>query len=719
MAVLSPDSALIKAIRERFDQGSDYWERQFSLSMDDLRFCSHENQWPADVRQMRSGRPCYTADRLNAQVKQLTNAQRENRPACTCHAINDLACPDTAEVIQGMFRHQDNRSNTSQAVDTAGDWQVRVGLGFWRLVPRYIKSGSFDQEIRIERISNPFNVLIDPSYRMADGGDMGWAFIMNWMDREEFKVTYPGSDLSQMNDAQWLATGQSDHRWFRKGSKEVLVCEHFWKENVPEELYQLHDQTIVTAAEFEATHGGKSIKPKDYRNHRTQYKTTVHWYKLNGLELLEETTVPMNPDAAYVPLVPVFGDELMEDGRLIYSGIVRRVKEEQMMLNVVKTTAVEMIAALPKQPWLGPQGFMGDRAILWQEANVRNVQALEYEYQTYDNKPLPPPVRQTSEPPIQAIMEFAQSVENDIKATPGMYDPAMGNKMSNDQSGVAIKNLQTQGSVGNYHFSDNLSRAIQLDARIRLSMMPYIYNTKRVEHILGLDNSHKLVTINGTGEIGPDGRPAETGCESPEGVAKVFDLTVGEYDVVVSSGPSYETKRAENLDTMIQMASSDPTFLPQAKDILVGEMDSPVAVQLQERFRKFLPPGIIPPDPDKPGAQLPPEVAQGMQQDHQMIQMLQAKLAEATNILTKTQMELQAKQQISTESNQTKLEVERMRITNEANQLAFTSHLDHISKKMDQNHEFLLGQLKQSSVLANTGKTSPANEPLGTHQTPA
>ena len=679
--------------------------------MDDLKFCSHENQWPEDVRQMRQGRPCYTADRLNAQVKQLTNAQRENRPACTCHAINDLADPDTAEVIQGMFRHIDNRSNADQAIDTAGDWQVRVGLGFWRLLPKYQKLGSFDQEIAVERIANPFNVLIDPDYKQADGGDMGWAFILNWMSREAYKAAYPSSKLEQMNDAQWMSAGQSNPRWFRANSKDVLVVEHFWKEEVPEELYQLHDLSIVTAEEFKLTHD-RDIKAKDYRNHRTQYKTTVHWFKLNGLELLERTTVPMKPDQAYIPLIPVFGDELLEDGKLIYSGIVRRVKEEQMMLNVVKTTAVEMIASLPKQPWVGPQGFMGDRAQEWQNANVRNVQALEYEWQSYDNKPLPPPERQVSEPPIQAIMEFAQSVENDIKATPGMYDPAMGNKMSNDQSGIAIKNLQTAGSIGNYHFSDNLSRAIKLDARIRLSMLPHIYNTTRVEHILGIDNSHKLVTINGTGEVGPDGKPVETGCASEEGVAKVFDLTVGDYDAVVSSGPSYETKRAENLDKMIQMAGSDPTFLPQAKDILVGEMDTPVAVQLQERFRKFLPPGIIPPDPDKPGSQLPPEVQQGMQQDHQMIQMLQQELAKATNLLTKTQMELQAKVQINTESNQTKLEVERMRIMNESNQLAFQSHLDHISKKMDQNHEFLLGQLKQSSALANTGKTSPEQTPV-------
>jgi len=693
------EEEVLKEMHERFSFAVDAWKTQRNLCLDDLRFCNPDNQWPEDVRNERlsQGKPVYVSDRLNAHVKQLTNAQRENRPAVTVHPLNDQADKDTAEVFQGLIRHIEYASGADMAYDTAFEACVRMGIGYFRLITGYSDDISFEQDIKIEAIPNPFSVYIDPTYRVPDGSDIEWAFITEDMTEDEFKETYPDAKLTNYSQTRWIASGDEHPGWISRGTKSVRVVEYFVKEEVPKTIVKLEDGSV---------HDKKLLDKKLHSKiiaERTSTETKIKWYKANGVEILEQSEWP----GRYIPIVPVFGDQINSNGSNIYNGIIRNSKDEQQMMNVAKTTMIETIAMAPKAPWIVPEGSVDAFKEEWKNANRSSYPYLKFKTIDDQGNPLPAPTRNTFEAPIQAVVQAVSMFENDIKATNAMYDPSLGNKTSNDQSGMAIKALQTQGSIGNYHYSDNLSRAIRLEGLMLLDLIPKIYDTKRVVRIVGLDDVQKLVTLNG------DGDPSETGCMDKDGVARIFKTDTGKYDVTVSSGPSYQTKRQENLNMLFLLAGKDPQMFATYADLIFGQLDSPVATQLAERARKTLPPALQPVDPNKG-----PNLQTLQQQNAQMHDLIQQQTQEL-NLLTdahqKELMILNAKREIAMLDNQTQLTIQSMKNQDANAQLAFQEELKLIHKKLDQSFQqdqtLLQNQAQQPQTASPEAPVAPGQAP--------
>ena len=360
MAELSQD--MLKTIRKQFKFCREYWDKQYELMMDDIRFLSTEHQWPEEVKASRMGRPTYASDRLNAQVKQLTNAQRDNRPGCQVHACNSEADRDTAEVFQGIIRHIEYESSADLAYDEAFEWCVRGGLGFWRLLTEY-EPNSFDQKIVIDSINNPFMVYIDPTFKKLDGSDIAYAFICEVLTKEAFEDLYPDADMARKSSQVWAGYNSRMPEWFEEGGKSCLVVEYFVKEYKEETIVKLEDERVMKLSEYEFVQenlGDTEAALPEIVLQRKVQTPTITWYKLCGTEILEKTEWL----GAYIPIIPVFGDALLEeDGKRIFSGLIRNSKEEQMMLNVVKTTAIEVYAQSPERPTLA-------RLVSWVTARV-------------------------------------------------------------------------------------------------------------------------------------------------------------------------------------------------------------------------------------------------------------------------------------------------------------------------------------------------------------
>jgi hypothetical protein len=81
---------------------------------------------------------------------------------------------------------------------------------------------------------------------------------------------------------------------------------------------------------------------------------------------------------------------------------------------------------------------------------------------------------------------------------------------------------------------------------VLLDLIPHYYDTKRVIRIIGEDGTPDSVTIN----------------DHAEAIGKVLnDLTVGKYDVVMDTGPGYDTKRLEAQDAMLELVKAFPRSL--------------------------------------------------------------------------------------------------------------------------------------------------------------
>jgi hypothetical protein len=604
-----PDNTKLLALaKERFIIASEAESEIRALALEDLKFRAGE-QWPEEIKRQRydDQRPCLTINQIPQFVRQITNDQRQNRPAIQVNPVSDGADEDTAEVLEGMVRHIQYDSGADAAYDTAFQAAVTSGFGYFRINTAYSDPMTFEQDIKILRVRNAFTVYFDPSCKEPDYSDAMWAFVVETLSKDEFKQQYPNATASSM--AEWTSTGDG---WLEKD--ECRVAEYFYRESTDKTIYQLTDGSIVTS---------KPADESSITNKRTTQEYTVQWCKMNGDEVLEETVWP----GKWIPIIPVLGDELDVDGNRILEGIVRQAKDPQRQYNYMSSATTETIALAPKAPFVAAVGQIENFESDWQAANIKNISVLQYNPVDLNGTPVPPPQRQVTNPAIEATTNAMMQSSQDLKAVTGIYQAALG-QPGDEKSGKAILARQQQSHGSNFHFVDNLSRSLRHAGRIIVDLIPHIYDTKRTMRIIGEDGSQSVVQLD------PDA--AQEQAKLAQGVKRtLFDVTTGKYDVTVSTGPSYQTKRQEAVTSQMQLVSSFPQIMPVAGDIMVRNMDWPGADKIADRMEKMLPPQLQ----EKEG-QLPPQVQQQVAQLTQQNQQLQQALAQTTEQLkSKTNIE--------------------------------------------------------------------------------
>ena len=106
-------------------------------------------------------------------------------------------------------------------------------------------------------------------------------------------------------------------------------------------------------------------------------------------------------------------------------------------------------------------------------------------------------------------------------------------------------------------------------------------------------------------------------------IEKIYNPSVGKYDVRVITGPGYATKRQEALDGMTQVLQGNPALMQIAGDLLVKNMDWPGAEEIAKRMKKTIDPKILA-DEDDPALAAANQQMEAMQAEMEnMFQMLQ------------------------------------------------------------------------------------------------
>ena len=588
--------SIIEEAKEFLQLSNDAETTNRQEGQDDLRFAAGE-QWPVEIQNSRNleARPCLTINKLDAYCRQITNQLRQQRPRMKAEPINSAADAKIAEVVTGICRHIEVNSNADDAYDNASDFAVRMGWGYWRVVTDYINDQSFDQEIYIRPIENPFTVYFDPSSVMPDGSDAEKCLITTMMPKEVFKKTYPGKeDGTSFFDR---GTGDVDAEWITK--EEIRIAEYFYIERKSVKLMMLSDGNSFFKDELPPQEvldqAGITVVSE-----RNSVRKMVRWCKMTGIEILEQKEWP----GKYIPVVPVYGQQLIVDGKRRRFGMVRQAKDPQRMYNYWQTTMTESVALAPKAKWLMVEGQNEGHESEWANANQKSNPVLLYKQKDVNDDPAPPPQRLQPEPPPAGVMAAAAAISLDLQAVIGIVDPSQ--LPSGNISGKALQGQQQQVDMANFHFYDNQTRSIKHTGRIILDLMPKIYDTQRVMRIIGNDGKPELITVNETDAVG----------------AVLNDLTVGEYDITMDTGPGYNSKRQEAVDSMMSLLAADPTLMQTAGDLIFRNMDFPGADVIADRLAAANPMSKIDEkSPVPPQAQM--QLAAGKQQIEQLTQQVQ------------------------------------------------------------------------------------------------
>lgn len=605
-----------------------------SEAIDDLKFKKGE-QWDPAVKaqRVRDQRPCLTMNKLPTFVHQVTNAQRQNVPSINVHPVGagDKA---VAEVIQGGIRHIEYASNASVAYDTAVNSAAEIGFGYFRLVTTYCREDSFDQEIQFRRIRNPFTVYMDPSHVNPDGSDQQWCILSVKVPRAEFKAEFPNSEPVDMSAIRGL--GDAAHDWADDDC--VRLSEYYRIHREPAKVVLLSNGESGYKDELLELPLGVTIKAE-----RDSWRTKVQWFKLTATEILDRADIPCK----WIPVFPVYGDEIDIDGKVIRSGLIRNAKDPARMYNFWMTAATEEVALRPKTPYIGAEGQFEGHESEWAAANTSSFPFLEYKPKALGGMLAPPPQRQPMADLPSGVLAMAMHANDDIKATTGIYDASLGAR-SNETSGVAIRQRDRQGDTANFHYIDNLHVTLRHVGRCIIDMWPKVYDAERTLQIMGKDGKVSSVPINTP--VPPEQQKPDPRTGAIQQVLN--DMTVGEYSVTISSGPSYDTMRQEAVDGMIQTAQSWPKLMDIAGDKVVRSMDWPMSDEIADRIEKTLPPELREQEegPDgKPVGQpeLPPEVQQQMQQMEKALNDLMGQLDQAKSGIEKARIAADAQIQVA------------------------------------------------------------------------
>jgi len=629
-----PDDDFINTAMKRFNRSIEYERKNRDLMLEDLKFYNGE-QWDIETVNIRSkdARPSLVINYLPSIVDQVIGDIKLNRPRIKTRPEGGSADVDFARVVDGLIRSIESESNAEIAYDSAMEFALICGIGYWRIVTEYSDNDVFNQEIRIRPIANPFSVYFDPKPFDLDKTHADWCFITQWIPRDQFVELYPGFDATSLPEV-----GKGDRAgWYEK--EQVRVAEYFIREPEKKTLVLLSDgsimnekdaQTKLAESQLQDTVQPSPIGPLKITKTKVVDSFKVKRYLICGSSILEGAKIF---PSSIIPIIPVIGKQIIVDGKKNNRGIVRFGKDPQRMYNYWRSLETEVVALQPKTPWLATakqiEGFEND----WKEANTKNISVLRY---NPDPSAAGPPQR--VEPPQVAngVFQSSDRALNDLRATTGGPDASMG-LPGNERTGKAINARQDRGDMGNFSYIDNYTKALKLTGKIILEALPIVYDTSRVERIRAHDGSESSIPINTPGQD-QMGNPV-----------MINDLSSAKFGVLIDTGPSYATARREASEGMMQFAQYFPQAAPLVSDLIAKMQDWEYADEIAERLAKTLPPGIKRGDPPPPPQPPPPNVQE---------QMERVKIAQTKGMIAKIKaMESMMKLQQNAEGRDIKKQV--------------------------------------------------------------
>lgn len=553
-----------------------------------LAFVDGDGQWDTDIKNDRTttGRPALTINHTAVACAKVKNTLRQQRPRIKCHPVGGGATVEDAKVVNGLIRHIETLSSASVAYDNAGSAAVDIGWGYCRIVGEYVDPKSFDQELLIKAIRNSFTVYDDPGAIMPAGEDRRWLLISTKMKRTQYKLEYPRAKNCDWHGGD--APGDMNLDWDNK--EEIRLAEYYRIHEVADTLYMMSDGRTALKSELPTpdimAKTGWTIQLKEGKPiERATTRRRVEWYKLNGKEIIDQRVIP----GRFIPVLRCEGNVLDVNGVVKRKGMVKDLMDPARMFNYWRTMQTERYALAPKAPWVAAEGQIEGHPE-WNDANQKSYSTLIY-------KPiagpdgitlLPPPQRQN---PVQieaGMSEAAQGALADFMAVAGIpqENPDIAARVISGNK--YLQRRQGMQDLANFQYYDNQTYMIMWVGIVLLELIPHYYDTERMQRIIGEDGVPQMVTLN-------QQTPKEG--QDPQAIA-IYNvknnLQLGRYDVVMDTGPGYQTKREEGTEAVLGLLGTPlgQKVADTSADLVLRNMDFNGADDIADRLVPFNPDGM-------------------------------------------------------------------------------------------------------------------------------
>jgi hypothetical protein len=297
----SRDEEIIREARERLHAALEWESTAREHARDDYKFVNGDAdngyQWPSKLMKNREldRRPTLTINKTRQHCLQIVNDARQNRVEIRIDPVGSNATYESAQCVQDIVRHIEYQSQAEDVYISAVDFQVKTGIGYWRVLTDYVDSQSFDQEIYIRRIKDPSMVVLDPDINEFDGSDARYGFVYEDLPDSVFDKRYP----KYTGKAPHVALGAD--RDDSIPPKHTRVCEYYRRKEKRDRIYNL-DTGIVRKSDLPSEISAPldtddSVQKRDIIDH------AVEWFLIIGNEVAQKREWP----GRYIPIVRVVG----------------------------------------------------------------------------------------------------------------------------------------------------------------------------------------------------------------------------------------------------------------------------------------------------------------------------------------------------------------------------------------------------------------------------
>jgi hypothetical protein len=599
----SPEEYL-SDLRETYELDLAADDDNRKAALEDKKFVAGE-QWDPQVLQQRAGLPCLTINSIPQFTAQLVGDWRENKIAVKV-LPSENGDKDVAAIRGDLIRSIETKNRADRVYDNAFESMVQCGDGAFRVGVQYANEDVFDQEITINPIDDCLSVIWDRLSIDPTGRDATHCFVDDLIPLKEFRETWgqdaSPSNLSDRDSREMYASG-----WLETNT--VRVTEH-WRMIERQRFLGLFEDGSIRAIEENLDeliekHGNVQktrISPVPY----------AQMHIVTGFKILAG---PYEWKLSRLPIIRMSGRVVSIGDRRVRHGLVRPMKDVARLRNFWRSVAAEQLGYAPKAQWIATESAVEGREDAMRKAHLSRDPLLVVN----DDAIIGTNIQRIDPPPMQmALLNEAQVNTQDMKDVTGIHDASLGIK-SNETSGRAIQARQREGDVASLTYYDNGNAAVLEAGDVINQLIGQIYDGTRIIRIVGEDESARLVKINDPMD------PA-----SP-------DLSVGKYDVAITTGASYTTKRVEAAQAMMEAIQVYPELMQVAGDLVVKAQDWPGAQELAERLQKTIPPQFLSDKEKAEMGQQGQDVQAMMQQQAQMGEQLQSAVQELSKLQQENQ----------------------------------------------------------------------------------
>ena len=585
MARLSNDQRLANIHAEaltQFDDVQTALRDERLQCLQDRRFYSIAGaQWEGPLLDQYENKPKFEVNKIMLSVMRVINEYRNNRITVDFVSKDGQENDKMAEVCDGLYRADEEKSVADEAYDNAFEEAVGGGFGAWRLRTVYEDEENDEddrQRIHIEPIFDAdSSVFFDLQSKRQDKSDAKYCFVVTSMTRQAYKDAWGESPsdwpkIVHQYEFDWCTPDVVYVAEYYKVEEKTETIRIFRAIDGTEERYtqddfandEMLEETLMAVGSVEVRQ--KRVKRKKVRK-----------YIMSGGKVLE--------DAGYlagkcIPIVPVYGKRWFVDNIERCMGHVRLAKDAQRLKNMQLSKLGEISAlSSVEKPILLPEQVAGHQ-VMWSEDNLKDYPYLLVNPITGadGSQQATGPVAYTRSAQIPpAMAALLQITESDMQDILGNQSGA--EQIASNISGKAVEMIQQRVDMQSFIYMSNFAKGMKRCGEIWLSMAKDIYT----------EDMRKMKTVDRGGEVGfvELMRPA---LDKSGAMVIENDMTSASFDVNVDVGPSSSSKKSavvRALTGMLQI-TQDPETAQVLTAMAMMNMEGEGLSDTNAYFRKKL-----------------------------------------------------------------------------------------------------------------------------------